>query len=97
MSDSKKITRSGAKFSAISSPKVVSSPASSSPTNNNIMSTLLSLRTDFSEYFKKLLLTQDNQFKELKNDIAQPSTLLAELIAENNILKARLFFSKIKS
>jgi len=66
MINSKTTTHSGAKLLAVASPKAVSSPASSSPSNDDIMTTLLSFRTEFSDSFKKLSLTQDNQFKELK-------------------------------
>ncbi|CAI6354776.1 unnamed protein product [Macrosiphum euphorbiae] len=96
MINSKPTTRSGAKLQAVASPKVVSSPASSSPSNDDIMTTLLSFRTEFSDSFKKLSLTQDNQFKELKNDIVQLSSLLAELKAENNTLKGEVVFLKDK-
>jgi len=96
MINSKTTTRSVAKLLAVASPKAVSSPASSSPTNDDIMTTLLSFRTEFSDSFKNLSLTQDNQFKELKNDIVQLSSLLAELKAENNTLKGEVVFLKDK-
>lgn len=89
-------TRTASKLSAVASPKVVPSSASSSSTNDDIMTELLSLRNEFSESFKNQSLKQDNQFKELKTDIVKLSSLLAELKAENNILKSDVEFLKDK-
>jgi len=54
------------------------------------MTALSSLRTQFSEAFKNQSTKQDNQFKELKTDIVNLSSLLAELKAESNFLKSEV-------
>lgn len=83
-------TRSTNKLQTVTSPKVASSRGNCSSSNDDIMTTLLALQNEFSDSFKKQSLTQDSQFKELKNDIVKLSSLLAELKAENNILKSEV-------
>jgi len=54
------------------------------------MTALSSLRTQFSEAFKNQSTKQDNQVKELKTDILNLSSLLAELKAKSNFLKSEV-------
>lgn len=92
----KPTTRSTTKLPAVASPKVTPSSASCSSTNDDIMTAIVSLRNEFSVSFNNQSLKQDNQFKELKTDIVKLSSVLAELKAENNILKSEVDFLKDK-
>jgi hypothetical protein len=92
----KPTTRSATKLPAVASPKVTHLSASTSSTNDDIMTALSSLRNEFSESFKNQSIKQDNLFKELKADIVKLSSLIAVLKAENNILKLDFEFLKDK-
>jgi len=86
----KPYTRSTTKLPAVGSAKVTPSYANSSSTNDDIMTALSSLRSEFSESFKNQSTKQDNQFQELKTDIINLFSLLTELKAENNFLKSEV-------